>query len=222
MRPGVTILFSIILGFGVIGLAAIVLVTPRPAILSAPVETVIRVHEPGLALATYEGYIQVQSGFFHEVSPLGDIDGDGRDEFLAANTDEIIYRNREQLFAAGTIRALRYDPRAPRYIRGDTDGDGSVTLADAVAIARLAVDHYCFSGDPLPPNLPACPAAYDVNANGCIDRQDAIFLATYLFKPFQFAPAPPFPGCGQHYRLEVAEDLSFRHLPCLDSGSCRQ
>ncbi|MBI4603784.1 MAG: hypothetical protein HY721_17655 [Planctomycetes bacterium] len=176
----------------------------------------------GSTLAIHEGYYEGGSGFFRTLSPLDDVDGDGRAEYLTANEyADKIDRGAERYYA-GAIRLLRYDPEAPRFIRGDADGDGRVNLADAVLIARTAEVDLCMLFDPLPATLPACPAAYDVDADGCIDYEDARKLAQYLFEDFYFTPAPPFPDCAQFYRLQVDGDHPMRHLDCNDPGSCAE
>jgi hypothetical protein len=175
----------------------------------------------GSSLATYEALADSPgANFFQGLSPLGDVDGDGRAEFLASNPDEFFSGEVTERFVGGSIRLLRHAANAPRFIRGDADGDGSVGLADAVAIIEQAPASGC--GDPA--ESTPCAAALDVNADGCLNHRDALELLLYLFGvPYfeRLAPSPPFPACGAFYRLLVAEDLPLRHLDCRDAGACR-
>jgi outer membrane protein assembly factor BamB len=79
--------------------------------------------------------------------------------------------------------ALRFD--GTRFIRGDADADGRITIADAVEVL-----FYLFGDEPL-----ACVSAADANESGDAEIGDAIFLLFYLFAQGA-APPPPFPACG--------------------------
>lgn len=72
------------------------------------------------------------------------------------------------------------------FIRSDTNADGRVDIADAIAALN-----YLFQEEPLP-----CEAAIDTNGDGRVDIADAIYLLNYLFVDGDPPPAP-FPGCGQ-------------------------
>ncbi len=75
----------------------------------------------------------------------------------------------------------------PTFIRGDVDGDGAITIADAVSGLS-----YLFSGvNP----LGGCLAAIDFGDDGALDISDPISSLNYLFSGGA-APAAPFPGCG--------------------------
>lgn len=64
------------------------------------------------------------------------------------------------------------------FFRGDVNGDGAITLTDAVYL-----DNYLFVGGPAPP----CLEAADANDDGSINISDVVFILAYLF---QGGPAP--------------------------------
>ena len=55
---------------------------------------------------------------------------------------------------------------------GDVDGDSSVTLADAIQVARCAIGVSTLSAE-----LPNAETAADFDGNGRIDMTDAILIA---------------------------------------------
>ncbi|MFN0060425.1 MAG: choice-of-anchor B family protein [Planctomycetota bacterium] len=73
------------------------------------------------------------------------------------------------------------------FVRGDTNGDGSVNVADAIFALN-----YLFTLGAAPIPL----AAADVNNDGSVNVADAVYLLDYLFGSGP-APAAPFPvpGC---------------------------
>ena len=73
----------------------------------------------------------------------------------------------------------------PRFIRGDTDGSGSIGLSDALTILR-----YLTGG-----RRALCREALDVDADGQIDLTDAIQVLSYLYLGGA-PPAAPFPEPG--------------------------
>lgn len=78
-------------------------------------------------------------------------------------------------------------PGEPHFRRGDSNGDGSVDISDAVFLLL-----WRFSGGA----TPGCLDAADSNDDAKHDLSDAVFLLLHLF---QGGPAPPFPGlktCG--------------------------
>jgi hypothetical protein len=76
---------------------------------------------------------------------------------------------------------------APRFRRGDSNGDGGIDLSDAV----YTLNHL-FRGGP----EPACLEAADSDDNGAIDVTDPVRLLDHLFRGGP-APEPPGPGgCG--------------------------
>ncbi len=74
------------------------------------------------------------------------------------------------------------------FIRGDSNQDGSVNIADAIATLT-----YLFGGD-LP--IPQCPNPLDVDNSGGISITDPIRLLNYLFGSGA-PPHTPYPICGQ-------------------------
>jgi len=85
----------------------------------------------------------------------------------------------------GEATAIVRSTRPAGFIRGDTNRDGRVDLADAIAILAGL-----FSGGPLP-----CPDAADIDDDGRLLIGDAVTLLQYLFAGGA-NPAPPFPDAG--------------------------
>jgi len=73
-----------------------------------------------------------------------------------------------------------------RFIRGDTSGDESVDISDAVAILN-----YLFSGG----LVRCCEDAIDANDDGDIDIGDPVFILNFLFAGTVQMP-PPYPFLG--------------------------
>jgi len=72
------------------------------------------------------------------------------------------------------------------FVRGNSNGEGSVDIADAVHTLR-----FLFSGDEAPP----CMDAADANDSGKLDLSDALYTLGYLFLGGPQPPAPfPKPG----------------------------
>jgi hypothetical protein len=86
---------------------------------------------------------------------------------------------------------------APRFLRGDANGDGGIDVSDAIRVLL-----YLFAGaDPEPGCLSAC----DADDDGAVLLVDAIFELNFLFRGGA-DPDPPFPECGA--------DLSGDALTC--------
>ncbi|MBI4605987.1 MAG: hypothetical protein HY721_28820 [Planctomycetes bacterium] len=77
-----------------------------------------------------------------------------------------------------------YTEAGPFWVRGDSNGDGTVDISDAVAVL----------GDLFLGVLarPACAEALDANADGRVDLSDAVFVLSFLFQGGADIP-PPFP-----------------------------
>lgn len=88
------------------------------------------------------------------------------------------------------------------FVRGDTDGDGEVSIADAVQGLQ-----HLFAGREL-----TCQAAADVNDSGDLDITDPIHLLQFLFLGGE-EPAPPWPRCGRV--TGAAERLGCIVPPCV-------
>ncbi|MFN0060865.1 MAG: galactose oxidase-like domain-containing protein [Planctomycetota bacterium] len=73
------------------------------------------------------------------------------------------------------------------FVRGNVNGDGSVNIADAIAILS-----YLFGFAPAPVPI----AAADSNDDGLVNIADAIYLLSFLFNGGP-APPPPFPVPGE-------------------------
>ena len=88
------------------------------------------------------------------------------------------------------------------FVRGDNDGDGSLTVNDSI----LLLGHL-YMGLP----EPDCRDAADSNDNGLLDITDAMYSLTFLFCCGAPPPAPG-PGCG--------EDPTPDTLDCVGSPAC--
>ena len=74
----------------------------------------------------------------------------------------------------------------PQFKRGDTNGDGKVDIADAIATLG-----HLFGGNP----APMCPDAADANDDGQLNIADAIATLGHLFGGTGPLPSP-FGACG--------------------------
>ena len=77
-------------------------------------------------------------------------------------------------------------PPQPRFIRGDVNGDGRLTITDPIVALKTAFDGTA----PLP-----CEDAADANDDGRLDLTDPIALLGLLFLGAGPLPAP-YPVCG--------------------------
>lgn len=80
---------------------------------------------------------------------------------------------------------LTFEHQPLRYVRGDTNVDGFVDIADAIA----GFD-FLFSSGVCP-----CEAALDVNGDGSLNIADPIHLVAFVFGAT--APTLPFPHCAE-------------------------
>ena len=83
----------------------------------------------------------------------------------------------------------------PTFIRGDTNSDGLINVADGIFLVQ-----YLFING----TLPFCFDAADANDDSGLDVSDFIYL---IFYQFMDGPSPqaPFPGCG----IDTTEDGLF-------------
>ena len=89
-----------------------------------------------------------------------------------------------------------------RFIRGDADANGRLSLDDAIRILHVLF----LNGDPL-----LCEKSGDVDDSGNLEIGDPIRILVYLFLGGVKPPAP-FPGCGADATPDV--------LPCMGGGFC--
>jgi 3',5'-cyclic AMP phosphodiesterase CpdA len=75
-------------------------------------------------------------------------------------------------------------PTLLRFLRADSNQDGTINLTDGVAILN-----FLFVGA-----VPPCLAACDVNGSSTVDITDAVHTLNFLFLGGP-PPAPPFPSC---------------------------
>lgn len=81
---------------------------------------------------------------------------------------------------------LPSSPCADPFIRGDTNGSGSVDISDVIFL----LDYLFSSG-----TTPSPEEAGDTNADGMLDISDAIYLLVFLFDSGA-PPAAPYPDTG--------------------------
>ena len=74
----------------------------------------------------------------------------------------------------------------PDFVRGDTNQDGSISIADAINLLSVL-----FSGA-----ANDCMRALDIDDDGAANIADAVNLLGYLFSGGS-QPEAPFPNCGQ-------------------------
>ncbi len=126
-------------------------------------------------------------------SPVVPGDNGARFQCVVSNTEGSV-TSRE-----ATVTVL---PAARDFIRGDTNGDGSVNIADAINILMIL-----FRGFET-----TCADTVDTNDDGAWDLADAIGLLTYFFYNTT-PPRPPYPTCGPD---ETPDELS-----CAAYSACR-
>jgi hypothetical protein len=93
-------------------------------------------------------------------------------------------------------------PPSRTFLRGDVDGTGKATIADAIDILW-----FLFRGSP----RLECLDAADADDNGGVDLADAVYLLHHLFAGGS-APPAPYPRCGL--------DLTADALGCALTSSC--
>jgi PKD repeat protein len=102
-----------------------------------------------------------------------------------------------------TIASLRLESSAPRFRRGDANGDDLLDMSDAIATLL----HLFAGGAELD-----CLTAADANDSGALDVSDAIYTLGYLFLGTP-APPAPFPECGQDTDPDGLGCVSAPHCP---------
>lgn len=147
------------------------------------------------------------------LSPLGDVNGDGRPEFIVATGEEAGFPEGAEfggIAGTGIVRVLQYVPGRASFLRADLNEDGVVNLSDGVVLGRLLADPAFQEGNEW---LQACPIIADVNGDERLDAGDFFALVNHLFgysTYHTFRPAPPFPDCGQYVDLLAAFDRKQR------------
>jgi hypothetical protein len=86
---------------------------------------------------------------------------------------------------------LRTLAEAPRFLRGDVDLDGGITVTDAVLVLL-----HLFRGREI-----QCQDAADANDSGDLNLTDAVVILRYLFAS-GMEPATPFPEPGPDPMLD--------------------
>ncbi len=121
-------------------------------------------------------------------APATDLDGNARPCFGAIDMGAYEY--------CGAV------PPPPRFLRGDSTGDGAINITDPIHIIFVL-----FAGAA----PPLCLKRGDADDNSAVDVTDAIRLLDYLFRNGA-EPPQPFPGCG----IDPTDD----DLPCEAGAPC--
>ncbi|MBN1421687.1 MAG: hypothetical protein JXP34_23135 [Planctomycetes bacterium] len=90
------------------------------------------------------------------------------------------------------------------FIRGDSNDDGQLDLADAIYSLGCLFD-------PLSP-CPKCLDTIDANDDGLLNLADPIYFLSYYFVSGP-APKPPFPRCGADPTADDLGSCSYSHCP---------
>ena len=98
---------------------------------------------------------------------------------------------------------LRFIKAEGFFLRGNSNNDSKVNLADAIWI----LNELFYAGPPF-----SCEDAADANDDGIVDISDAGYIIRYQFGG-SFSPPSPFPVCGTDH------DKSEDRLTCLKSQS---
>ena len=106
-------------------------------------------------------------------------------------------------FARGlALSGTRTEPQDESFVRGDSNGDGSMDLSDAVFILIALFNDG---------RNPACDDSADSNDSGGLDITDGVFLLDALFRGGP-GPPPPFDSCGKDPTTDVLACASYP--PC--------
>ena len=103
------------------------------------------------------------------------------------------------------IAELAGVPIGPSFVRGDTNDDGNVDLADGVFVLN-----FLFTGGA----MPSCMESANTNDDDTVDLTDGVFVLNFLFTGGAEPPPPsPSEGCG----VESEDAESFG---CEEFSSC--
>ncbi len=92
-------------------------------------------------------------------------------------------------------------PLPELFIRGDSNSDGKVNVADPIYTLL-----YAFAGG----EAPTCLDTADSNDDAAIDVADAIFVLQYLFVEGPMLPGP-YPACGIDPTVDELGCLTYEH-----------
>jgi hypothetical protein len=142
---------------------------------------------------------EYQVGGSPETVAVLDVEGDGDLDVVCADSSGVFHL----LWNGRAVREIVCAQPEPRFLRGDSNGDRRLDIADAVnTLAWL----FTSATDP------RCLDAADVNDDGAVDISDPIGTLGYLFQG-SAPPAPPGPdSCGR----DPAHDL----LPPCAAPAC--
>ena len=101
---------------------------------------------------------------------------------------------------------LSRDESASRFLRGDVNQDGQVSMLDVDALRQ-----HIYNKD----NEPACLESADVNNDGEVRLGDVLQLISYAIYGLS-PPAAPFPACGR----DPDEKGSWSDIGCVSYETC--
>jgi hypothetical protein len=162
----------------------------------------LRSGRTGQLLESFE--IPEDDRFLGSLSGLGDLDGDGRDEFLIGAWEyPPITGGHRPGEGSGAVFVMRFQPELPVFLRGDANSDGLIDITDAIYLGNSLF----FGGPP-----GDCALALDTNGSGSIDPVDMLVILQYLFLG-SIAPSGPSLECGRFGGLRQSS-LDCRSSPC--------
>ena len=128
-----------------------------------------------------------------------DNDGDG---LVDRDDPDCVVRNGVPRLPRTVVDAVvRQRSERVLFRRGDTDGDGDVNVADAVALANSLVGTAGAA--------PLCESIYDTNDDGSLDVSDVVTIVEHALRAGPDLAAP-FERCGV--------DETFDQLVCAESN----
>ncbi|MEO2148744.1 MAG: dockerin type I repeat-containing protein [bacterium] len=105
--------------------------------------------------------------------------------------------------AALTNGTVTLQPSTGGFIRGDTNGDGAINIADAVSLLAGL-----FTGGAL-----NCEDAADCNDDGQVNIADAVYELSNLFSGGPNMPAPTAPVCGADPTTDALDCATYDACP---------
>ena len=104
-----------------------------------------------------------------------------------------------------TVIAVPEGAEGTRFYRGDTDGNGTLALSDAVSVFQ-----HLFQGGA----APACRESADANNDAAINLTDGVHVLNYLFLQGDPPSLPGPPGVGAPCGLDPDKPASAGDLGC--------
>lgn len=175
----------------------------------SPVPTVEFTGSGQLLVDAANGTLEVSLELSFEGAPPLTFETNGaipqNSEFPHVMTFDVFHQVDSCLFEGIKIRARARG----RFVRGDTNEDGVLDLADALRSIQLIVP----PGPAGPPVPPKCRLSIDSNGDNATNIADPIYLLNWLFLSGP-PPGNPFPDCGP------SSDPVPNNVACEDDPNC--